>query len=69
MVTVQKALDLLDELPLADRQYVLDIERQRIIEERRKAILSTSIEAENEFKAGKLKSYSTVSDLMKSLNE
>jgi len=67
--TVQKALDLLDELSLTDRQYVIDVERQRIIEERRKEIHAHSVEAEGQLQEGKLKAYSNVSDLIKALNE
>ena len=67
--TVQKALDLLDELSLTDRQYVIDVERQRIIEERRKEIHAHSLDTEDDLKAGKLKAYENVSDLIKALNE
>lgn len=67
--TIQKALDVLDELSLQDRQYVLEVEKQRIVDERRTAIKTASDEAIADHKAGKLKSYDNVTDLMKALRE
>ena len=68
-VTVQKALEMLDQLSPADRLYELSVEHHRLIEERRRQILDSGLEAENHFKNGTLKSHTDVSSLMKSLHE
>lgn len=55
MVTLDKALDVVMELSMDERELLLDIVRRRQIEERRAEIAAGAREARELLKAGKLK--------------
>lgn len=69
VATVEKVLEELNDLSLAEREYVAQIESQRIIEEKREYIRSAAIQGKEDYKAGKLKVYDNIQDLRKDLDK
>lgn len=61
-------LEDFDSLTLEEQETVLDIEKKRLIEKKRKLLIEEVREAEKEYKTGKLKPKS-VEDIMKEIDE
>jgi len=62
-------VDEVRELSFEERRELLDVIEQSLIDERREEIFQNGEEARRAYKAGELKSYSNVDDLMDSLND
>ena len=67
--TVQKVLEELNELSLADRQYVNQVEERRLIDARRQEIARAGEEAIADYEAGKLKAYDSVEEMRRDLDK
>jgi hypothetical protein len=61
-------LEEFDSLSLEEQETILEIEKKRMIERKRKQLVKDVEEAEREFKSGNLKPES-VEDIMKAIDE
>ena len=68
-VTLQQALDTVEELPFEQQEMLLEILKRRHIEIRREAIATAAKEAQADFRAGRLKFHSSVEEMLAELNE
>ena len=66
--TFQEALDIIESLPEYQREDIIEIIRQRIIEQRRELLAKNIGEARKEYASGKIKK-GAVDDLMGELSE
>ena len=66
--TFQEALDIIESLPEYQQEDIIDIIRQRLIEQRRELLAKNIGEAREEYARGEVKK-GTVDDLMKELSE
>jgi hypothetical protein len=67
-ITFQKALEIIESLPAEQRESLIEVVRQRLIEERRDRLAQSIQEAREEYKRGETKR-GTVDDLMHELGE
>jgi len=67
-VTFQEALEIIEEFPESQREDLINIVRQRIIEQRRELLAKSVEEAKAEYSKGEIKK-GTVSDLMKDITK
>lgn len=65
-VTFQKALDVIESLPVYQQEDVIDIVRHRLIEQRREMLAESVREAKKDYARGEVRK-GTVDDLMKEL--
>ncbi len=61
-----EVLETVEQLPLEDRETLIDIVRRRIVEQRRAELAKDIREAQEEFKAGKVRPV-TPDELMKEI--
>ncbi len=62
-------VDEVRELSFEERQELIDVLEQSLIEERRVKIYNNGKEARRAFSNGELKTYSSIDDLTKALND
>ncbi len=62
-------VDEVRELSFEERQELIDVLEQSLIDERREKIFNTGEEVRHKFNSGELKVYSDVDDLVRSLND
>ena len=67
-VTFQEALEIIEKFPESQREDLIHIVRQRIIEQRRERLAKSIKEARAEYSKGETKK-GTVADVMKDLNK
>lgn len=67
-VTFQKALEIIESLPEEQRESLMEIVKNRLIEERRNRLSGSIKEAREEYRQGKVKRGS-VDDLMRDLDK
>ena len=65
-VTFQKALDVIESLPVYQQEDVIDIIRHRLIDQRREMLAESVREAKKDYVSGEVRK-GTVDDLMKEL--
>jgi len=66
--TFQEALDIIESLPEYQQEDIIDIIRQRLIEQRRELLAKNIGEAREEYARGEV-TKGTVDDLMRELSE
>ena len=66
--TFQEALDIIESLPEYQQEDIIEIIRQRLIEQRRELLAKNIGEAREEYARGEIKK-GTVDDLMRELSE
>ena len=66
--TFQEALDIIESLPKYQQEDIIEIIRQRLIEQRRELLAKNIGEAREEYARGEVKK-GTVDDLMRELSE
>ena len=67
-LTFQRALEIIESFPEEQRESLIEIVKQRLIEERRDRLSQSVREAKEEYSRGKIKR-GTVDDLMRELKE
>jgi len=66
-ITFNKALDIIESLPEEQKESLIEIVRNRLIEERRSKLLLSIRKAKKEYAKGKVRK-GTVDDLMRELS-
>jgi hypothetical protein len=65
---INTVLEEFDTLSVEEQEAVVEIEKKRLIERKRKLLVKNVKEAEDEFNSGQLKS-ETVDDIMKAIDD
>ena len=69
MLTLDRVLDEIAHHPVEEQQIISNILQKRLIDERREEIAKRLKEAKRNYKTGKTKRFSSVSELWKNLND